>query len=532
MFRRQFTWCLAVWLAAFPSLVAAQQPTYVTQDAVAGAVVKLRRILTAPQLEMLPVEIMSAASKKEVGIDIVNIESLAVFVEVMGGPPQFGVALQFAQPVQWSDLKRPPNLPLEEVELAGRPYWRSTQPMAPGFYAPDDRTLLIGPDDVIGKMLVQSRTGKKGPLAELLTSRESAPDAVGAIRMVPLRPLIDAQVRQLPLPPQLEDAKQIPGLLDNVQISLNLAEQVDGRLGLHATDADAAVKLEKIVANLLTVAEQQTMAQMAAQMPRGDDPVDVATRQYAERITRLIFSRLKPTRQGDELAVEYTESNGGQVAVISVLVGLLLPAVQAAREAARRQSSTNNMRQIALAMHNYHDAHGHFPASAIVDEDGKPLLSWRVALLPYLDHQRLYDEFHLDEPWDSEHNIKLLDRMPAVFHNPSSPVGAPVSSYLVPTGKGTIFESPKQESSFRDIKDGASNTIMLFEVDPGAGVTWTKPEDLAVDRNAPLKGLGKAHPGGFLVGLADGAVQFMAQNVNEETIVKLIDKSDGALVDF
>jgi hypothetical protein len=176
-----------------------------------------------------------------------------------------------------------------------------------------------------------------------------------------------------------------------------------------------------------------------------------------------MFHRLRPKLDGDKLVVNYEDNAGGQLAIIG-LVALLLPAVQAGREAARRMSSSNNLKQIAVAMHNFHDAHGHFPPSATFDEDGKPLLSWRVHLLPYLGEQALYREFKLDEPWDSKHNIKLIDRMPMVFRNPSSPMQDPVSHYLLPTGKGTIFADPKKIASIRDIRDGTTNTILALEV--------------------------------------------------------------------
>src|SRR2546421_2830108 len=94
------------------------------------------------------------------------------------------------------------------------------------------------------------------------------------------------------------------------------------------------------------------------------------------------------------------------ISIIAVLIALLLPAVQSAREAARRAQCTNNLKQIAIAMHNFHNQRSHFPAAAITDKQGQPLLSWRVAILPYLGDEEaaLYQKFHLHEPWDSPHN--------------------------------------------------------------------------------------------------------------------------------
>src|SRR5262249_52470248 len=132
-------------------------------------------------------------------------------------------------------------------------------------------------------------------------------------------------------------------------------------------------------------------------------------------------------------------------------------AEQKIRNARDRMISSNNLKQIGLAMHMYHDNYGKLPASAIYSKDGKPLLSWRVAILPYIEQEALYKEFHLDEPWDSEHNKKLLDRMPKVYGAKGNE-----THYRVFTGKSSAFES-KEGQKFADFTDGLSNTIMIVE---------------------------------------------------------------------
>ena len=97
----------------------------------------------------------------------------------------------------------------------------------------------------------------------------------------------------------------------------------------------------------------------------------------------------------------------------------------------------NNLKQIALAMHNFHAGNNAFPRPAILDEKGKPLLSWRVAILPYIDQQALYDKFKLDEPWDSPHNKALLKEMPAIYRCPIRTKAEPfTTTYRVMVGKG------------------------------------------------------------------------------------------------
>jgi hypothetical protein len=138
--------------------------------------------------------------------------------------------------------------------------------------------------------------------------------------------------------------------------------------------------------------------------------------------------------------------------------------------------------------------------------------------LPYLGEKALYQEFHLDEPWDSDHNKKLIQRMPKVFSLPRSPLNSLGKTvYLAPTGKGLAFEGTKG-IGLRDILDGTMATIFLVEVDDAHAVTWTKPEDLAVDLNDPRKGLGRHFGAGSLVGFLGGSVDLVRDRVSKATL--------------
>ena len=199
-----------------------------------------------------------------------------------------------------------------------------------------------------------------------------------------------------------------------------------------------------------------------------------------------------------------------------ISIPLILPAVQAARQAARRTQSVNNMKQIGLAMHNYHDTTGKLPPAFTVDADGKPLHSWRVLILPHLEQQALYSQIRLDEPWDSPHNRQFHSRMPAVYRSPVDPPESNNTDYLVITGPGLIFDGPNAVS-LPQISDGSSNTILLVEAN-ARQVNWMKPGDLDIQEvgRGPKNqtggdGISGKFPGGANVVLADGSVRFLPQ---------------------
>jgi hypothetical protein len=202
----------------------------------------------------------------------------------------------------------------------------------------------------------------------------------------------------------------------------------------------------------------------------------------------------------------------------------LVESVQKIREAARRVRSSNNLKQFALALHLYHDTNGKFPAAASFDKNGKPLLSWRVAILPYIDQEKLYKEFHLDEPWDSEHNKKLVEKMPPLYLSPDEDPKSHLTRYQVYVGKGAFFEGTTG-LRMRDISDGLSNTIMVVEAPKG--VPWTKPEDLTFDDGKLLPRVVDPKKNGFMAALGDGSVRFFKKTIKEGNLRIWVQRNDG-----
>lgn len=212
--------------------------------------------------------------------------------------------------------------------------------------------------------------------------------------------------------------------------------------------------------------------------------------------------------------------------LVAIPVALLLPAVAKVREAADRTKTSNNLRQVALALHNYASTYqDRLPPAAIYSQDGKPLLSWRVTLLPFVEEATLYKQFKLDEPWDSPNNRALLSRMPKVYERFGVVTAEPgVTFFRTFTGEGTLYSGPRGTSPYRisDIPDGASNTV--FAVEATDAVPWSKPEELTLSQ--PLK-LGPPNSPTFLVAMMDGSVRVINKNVSQGTLRSAINPKDG-----
>ena len=222
-------------------------------------------------------------------------------------------------------------------------------------------------------------------------------------------------------------------------------------------------------------------------------------------------------------------------AVLLVCAGVclvLLPMIQSVRETSGRVVTTkNNLRRIAHSIHIYAEVHDYLPTEAAIYGDNKGQLSWRVHLLQYLGWGTLYDQFHLDEPWDSQHNKQLITRMPWVYWSPTSNVDEEGKTvYLAVTGPGTAFEKGKKIRL--DALDGMSNTIMLVEVSDERAVIWTKPDDWEFDPDRPMDGLMGQRDDGFLVLAVDGKVHLVKPDFDQETFKRLVLRNDGEPAEF
>lgn len=274
------------------------------------------------------------------------------------------------------------------------------------------------------------------------------------------------------------------------------------QLAIEMKDADSAKQLEQVLEKGLTYLRQQPEVKKHLAM------------------LEPLLKAITPKRTGGRVEAGLSGEQFEQI--VQALVIQL-------QTGAERMQTFNHLKQIGIAVHIYHDVNKELPPAVFRSKDGMALLSWRVHLLPYLDQEKLYRQFKLNEPWDSPHNKTLIDKMPAVFRSPRSKAGPGKTTYLAPVNATTMWGDPKVKRIL-DIHDGTSNTIMLVEVDDNHAVIWTKPEDLQVDPRQPLRGLRFDEAGVFATLFADGSVRALPRTITPAILNALFSARGGEVV--
>lgn len=288
------------------------------------------------------------------------------------------------------------------------------------------------------------------------------------------------------------------------------------------------LKLEATIQSTSAEAARAFAAHLPKMLSAAVESSD-ATSQLPEKVVRAALASIKPEVKGDQVVIrlELLADSKENLAFFAAI------AENVEREI-RLSNETEDFKRLLLAMHNYHDVYGHFPVPLKArNKKGEPLLSWRVHLLPFLEQNALYNQFKLDEPWDSDHNKKLIEKMPAVFASNSIDVVKKLkpgyTTYLAPVGEKTVYGGPKP-TRIQNIIDGTSNTVIVVEVQPESAVPWTAPQDYRFDEEKPLAGVAVGKTG-WIAGFADGSVRTVRKAVPPKTVLYLFQMNDGNVVE-
>ena len=387
-------------------------------------------------------------------------------------------------------------------------------------YSPDSKTLITGRVEMVKWLMDATKNGPGRHVWTKQFKKVANSDFVYVLDMDAMRPEIDKQTARAGNPmlaafsPLWEETSLIvvgAGLTGGSLLDLTAV-----------CSSEAGAKKVQQTAQSLIPLGRNMLTGARAQLRKGPPETQ---KMMADMVgfAETALDNMKFTQKGNTAKLSL-ESEGDS---LPVLMALLLPAVQSAREAARRTQSANNLKQIGLAFHNFQDTHRRFPGPANVGPDGKTVHSWRVAILPFLGEKELYAAYKLDEPWDSENNKKILDKMPIVYRNPSANTRDNSPNYFGLTGPSTGLGEGSGEA-IRSFKDGTSNTILV--VGANRDIPWTKPEDIPFDPEKDLPKFGGNHQGGFQAVLADGSVRFIAQAIDKMTLKALLTRDGGEVI--
>ena len=358
---------------------------------------------------------------------------------------------------------------------------------------------------------------------------------------------------------------RVDGKLDKWQPSreLNeaLAELPKEFTGLTVTDPRAMYRSVLSYAPLLFMGAKAGIRESGQFPPDFDIPIGLADLPPTEVIVQPLFPNVMMTVKDENGFRSISRSSLpafpvvgqgglGAVATSGILVALLLPAVQQARAAARRSQSKNNLKQIGLALHNYHDVHNQFPAGTVEDsaEEPEDRLSWISSVLPYLDQAPLYQKLDQESGWDSDANSTFTSiSIPTLLNPGANGAVDGVTHYVGISGLGK--DAPtlpvnheragvfgyNRKTRFRDIRDGSSNTIGVTEASGEFGRWAAGGNDTLRSLtqqpyiNGP-DGIGGPYQGGVQVLLMDGSVRFISNDIDPDVFKALITINGGEVV--
>jgi Protein of unknown function (DUF1559)/BlaR1 peptidase M56/Type II secretion system (T2SS), protein G len=594
---RKTRWILAVAMAAValavagvrgPSgvdstvaLAAADEPKQPTKESAAGAPAALERkqfrtfdyipdnakfimaispseLLKFPSMQQLQKIADNAEFDKKFGLPLNEIEDVKVIQTSAGNPfessprPPFQrLVIRSVKPHDWKKwISEKPGIKPKQIgdktvyEIAGEGH----------AYIPDDRTLVVVfvPDEVEMKKIIfgaeKLHSEDPNSFPPLLYSPFAAWADTKSIKAeldkpgVPLDPIIVIirsmfeHTKTASLWANLQQFASGPGQVgDQFILGFQLACESEDAAKQSLALLGAARALTQTFASTADKLARESMDKLPPEQRKLTAMKAMAVHTAMQILERVKFNADGTTAQA---SVDF-------VLPSDFLPKLLEPALIASREAAMRAQGMNNLKQIGLAIWNYENVNKHLPPAAIRDKNGKPLLSWRVAILPYLEQKALYDEFHLDEPWDSEHNKALIAKMPDVYREPHEDATSTNASYFMPTDNGTskLPNAPwaatvgsvrhKDGVKASAISDGVSKTIMVVE--KKSDVPWTKPQEIEIelDPDKPLpKFGGHLADGLFSSEFADGSIHMFSQSVVDANLLRdLFTINGGEMVD-
>lgn len=486
---------------------------YVTSRYFAAVVIHPDVLLRSPSGRMMPIEMLQSLVASDPPIDLSQAdELLLLFGMDWLFEPVFGAVCHFKDSCPREAIMAHLE-PIEAEPHNGTPVvYRCRQIDGTHAALLDDRTLIVAPEKDLRDMLFARRA--TGPLARQLGPLDSDAAVTALCALAPVRGLQFLAPSALESSsPEVKEIAAVAELLSAAELDLRLNPEAELRLVLKAEGEDSVAELEQRFDRALAAAGRLLEAEI---FPQGDD--ENLELRYLRQLASQLAGAVERRRE-DDCLILCIKGDALVAASLGVLVADNLgfysgddPSLQA------KTKSERNLQRIGEGLSEYQRLHHKLPHPSN-DRDGKPLLSWRVHLLPFVGEQELYERFHLDEPWDSEHNRALLSQMPDIYRNPDG-AQCETTNYLLATGPAAVY-SPDKKVSLDDLDHGNTATILVVEANSARSIAWTKPDDFAFDPRDIFAGLGGQRTGGFLALLANGTVDFIDFTTSPDEVRKL-----------
>lgn len=479
-------------------------------------------------LKLLPLEPLAALSSDALGIDLSRC-SIASGTVTVADDFRWELAVRFS-PSPTADIRQLKSSKFGPIRTTqSNPSLRLREWTGTGLSVlQNNEQWLAGTEKSLKTMLSQDSKPHR-----LISSLENRKEAIAiALDIKTLGPKLSKILKVFEISPFSEEALIISEcctLLDHVVCSVDIGSSAKVQIRWVAKpDADLE-KCNEVVKKVLKRCGDWLIGQLSRNFDysvRTNGSSGEARDAYLVRMKNALNDLVTTKVERREIVTELVEIE--EVLTLAVVTMASLQLADELGDFLPQPQTEQNMEMLIDALHSYETVHRRIPPRTVKDADGKPLLSWRVLLLPFVGEEELYSQFRLDEPWDSEHNKKLLDKMPSVFTNQNADAPAGYTCYLAPHGfvdrrEQTIWDA--EPLLLRQVNDGLANTAAFVEVEPQSAVPWTKPEDFDLRERDLLEHWGAPPAGGLIVMLDTTCYDF--SRLKEKKKLKAVLTANG-----
>ena len=460
------------------------------------------KIVHRPEFKLLPREIFTALGKKELGFDPMKITEVTWVLkkpDVDDPEPVFAAALHFEE---MQGLAGKVIDDMKEETINGRTVYTDTEnEWRPSFMVFDESTIIVGTKEFLGDL---TSANGNGALPELMSKSNLNGQVSAFLDIEGSRPFIQERMNELrdelDLPPPMAELAGVPDLIDSIEASLNIADEVKMTIVARTANETDAERVEQILLDAMAYGKEEILRQMSGQLDM-NDPVQAATLQYTNRMYEKYEALLAPELEGNKLTITMNE----EVMTLPFLLSMFSQSVRMEGPSIRMTPEVQ-LRQTALAFHNYVSVYRKFPTD-MTDEEGRVLMSRRVAMLPFLEQSAVFQSLKHDEPWDSAHNSQFTSMVVPAF---GTSEGA-MTNIRFPVYPNSIWDPENPATGFPDVRDGTSNTIFAILVPDDARVEWANPAPWRISKSDPMRDVfGKSDE--VTVAMLDGSTKVLKRS--------------------